>query len=113
MKLKSLRIYVRECDDLPLAMVALAGLLSTNENVMPTSELTYTVKIIETAGSWMFNIVRDSLSLSCDDLLPDIKDCLHFMWVFPKDDQIATDTLTQMIIGKELVTACEEVTIMT
>lgn len=100
---------LKKCSGLPLAIVALAGILNTREGIGEWQLVSDTVRsrVMEGIGTSRDTCtsVQDLLSLSYEDLPYDLKPCFLYLGVFPEDCQIAAGMLTRMWIAEGLVVA--------
>ncbi|KNA24581.1 hypothetical protein SOVF_014470 isoform B [Spinacia oleracea] len=104
---------LKKCDGLPLAIVALAGILNTKRSIGEWQQVSEVVrsKVMEGKCTHMYGKVGDMLALSYDDLPCDLKPCFLHLGVFPEDCQIPAGMLTRMWIAEGLVTAIDEMTL--
>lgn len=81
---------LRKCDGLPLAVISLAGLLSTKETIHEWEKVKNVVssKIIQDAGPADYGRVEDMLALSYSDLDNTLKSCFLYLGLFPEDAEI-------------------------
>lgn len=96
---------LRKCDGLPLAIVALAGILSTRGSIGEWQRVREAVRSRVMNGTCTHGRVEDLLALSYDDLPYYLKPCFLHLAVFPEDCQIPAGMLTRMWIAEGLVTA--------
>ncbi|KAK9665036.1 hypothetical protein RND81_14G086100 [Saponaria officinalis] len=96
---------LRECDGLPLAIIALAGILNTRGTIGEWHEVAEAVRsrILEGRCGNMYGRVGELLALSYDDLPYDLKPCFLYLSVFPEDHQISVGMLTRMWIAEVLI----------
>ncbi|KAK9665035.1 hypothetical protein RND81_14G086000 [Saponaria officinalis] len=96
---------LRECDGLPLAIIALAGILNTRGTIGEWHEVAEAVRsrILEGRCGNMYGRVGELLALSYDDLPYDLKPCFLYLSVFPEDHQISVGMLTRMWIAEGLI----------
>ncbi|KMT06540.1 hypothetical protein BVRB_7g157130 isoform B [Beta vulgaris subsp. vulgaris] len=101
---------LQKCDGLPLAIVALAGILNTKRNIREWQQVSETVRtrVMEGTSTHMYGRVGEMLALSYDDIPCDLKPCFLYLGVFPEDCQIPTGMLTRMWIAEGLVTSNED-----
>ncbi|KAL9237517.1 hypothetical protein vseg_012054 [Gypsophila vaccaria] len=98
---------LRKCDGLPLAIIALAGILNTRGTIGEWQQVAEAVRsrILEGRCGNMYGRVGELLSLSYDDLPYDLKPCFLYLSVFPEDCQISVGMLTRMWIAEGLISA--------
>ncbi|CAO2828672.1 unnamed protein product [Amaranthus hypochondriacus] len=100
---------LKKCSGLPLAIVALAGILNTREGIGEWQLVSDTVRsrVMEgtSTSTDTCTSVQDLLSLSYEDLPYDLKPCFLYLGVFPEDCRIAAGMLTRMWIAEGLVVA--------
>ena len=98
---------LRKCDGLPLAMVALSGILRTKGSITQWRKVNESVRprVMEGAATNKYVTVGDLLALSYDDLHYYLKPCFLYLAVFPEDCQIPTGMLTRMWLVEGLVTS--------
>ncbi|XP_074291996.1 putative disease resistance protein At1g50180 [Silene latifolia] len=96
---------LRKCDGLPLAIVALAGILNTRTTIGEWHRVGEAVRsrIMDGRCGNVYGRVGELLALSYDDLPYDLKPCFLYMGVFPEDSQISVGMLTRMWIAEGLV----------
>uniref|UniRef100_A0A803MQM0 Disease resistance protein n=1 Tax=Chenopodium quinoa TaxID=63459 RepID=A0A803MQM0_CHEQI len=96
---------LKKCGGLPLAIVALAGILNTRESIGEWQQVSDTVRsrVMEGTYTDTCTSVQDLLALSYEDLPYDLKPCFLYLGVFPEDCQIAAGMLTRMWIAEGLV----------
>ncbi|XP_074291997.1 putative disease resistance protein At1g50180 [Silene latifolia] len=100
---------LRKCDGLPLAIVALAGILNIRTTIGEwhrVGEAVRTRIMDGRCGNVCGNVygrVGELLALSYDDLPYDLKPCFLYLGVFPEDSQISVGMLTRMWIAEGLV----------
>lgn len=101
---------LKKCNGLPLAIVVLAGILKTRENIREWQQVGDAVRarVMEGKCMHMYGSVQDLLSLSYDDLPYYLKPCFLHLSVFPEDCQISVGLLTRMWIAEGFVTAHKE-----
>lgn len=101
---------LRKCDGLPLAIVALAGILSSKGSIKEWQQVSDVVRsrVMESTGSHTSGTIGVMLALSYDDLPYDLKACFLYLGVFPEDCQIATGMLTRMWMAEGLVAGPQE-----
>ncbi|XP_056694532.1 disease resistance protein RPP8 [Spinacia oleracea] len=98
---------LKKCGGLPLAIVALAGILNTRESIGEWQLVSDTVRsrVMEGTYTDISSSVQDLLALSYEDLPYDLKPCFLYLGVFPEDCQISAGMLTRMWIAEGLVVA--------
>lgn len=91
-----------KCDGLPLAIISLAGLLSTKETIHDWERVRRDVssKINKEGGPVDYGRVVDMLALSYNDLNHTLKLCFSYMGLFPQDAEIPTGMLVRMWIAE-------------
>ncbi|KAJ6685908.1 hypothetical protein OIU79_015838 [Salix purpurea] len=89
------QIIDKKCQGLPLAIVVLAGLLSTKE---PSSWSTVIKRI-----DFRKDPSKAVLTLAYQDLPPDLKPCLLYLGLFPKDYEIPIRRLFRLWEAEGLV----------
>ncbi|XP_074293759.1 putative disease resistance RPP13-like protein 3 [Silene latifolia] len=94
-----------KCDGLPLAIVALAGILSTRRTIGEWQRVGEAVRsrIMDGRCENVYGKVGELLALSYDDLPYDLKACFLYLGVFPEDYQIPVGILTRMWIAEGFV----------
>ncbi|CAO2839033.1 unnamed protein product [Amaranthus hypochondriacus] len=94
---------LKKCGGLPLAIVALAGILNGKETIGQWQQVSEAVKskVMEDKRTK----VHDLLALSYDDLPNDLKPCFLYLGVFPEDCEIPAGLLTRMWVAEGLVSA--------
>uniref|UniRef100_A0A803L241 Uncharacterized protein n=1 Tax=Chenopodium quinoa TaxID=63459 RepID=A0A803L241_CHEQI len=100
---------LEKCDGLPLAVVALAGILNTKRSIREWQQVYEAVRsrVMEGTCSHMYGKVGDMLALSYDDLPADLKPCFLYLGVFPEDCQIPVGMLIRMWIAEGFIAANE------
>lgn len=97
---------VEKCGGVPLAIITIASLLASNgEGRKPMDEWNHLLNSIGrglTEGDSVVEMNR-ILSLSYNDLPPELKNCLLCIAVFPEDYQIKKDRLVSMWIAEAFV----------
>ncbi|CDP12946.1 unnamed protein product [Coffea canephora] len=93
-----------KCDGLPLAIVAIGGLLASKD----ASRIDEWDKIQhslggELEGAGKLERVKRILSLSYNDLPSHLKPCLLYLSIYPEDDLIACQTLILLWIAERFV----------
>uniref|UniRef100_A0A803MQM1 NB-ARC domain-containing protein n=1 Tax=Chenopodium quinoa TaxID=63459 RepID=A0A803MQM1_CHEQI len=101
---------LKKCDGLPLAIVALAGILNTKRSIREWQQVNEAVRsrVMEGTCTHMYGKVGDMLALSYDDLPGNLKPCFLYLGVFPEDCQIPAGMLTRMWIAEGFVSASED-----
>ncbi|KAL9237519.1 hypothetical protein vseg_012055 [Gypsophila vaccaria] len=96
---------LRKCDGLPLAIIALAGILNTRGTIGEWQQVAEAVRsrILEGRCGNMYGRVGELLSLSYDDLPYYLKPCFLYLSVLPEDCQISVGMLTRMWIAEGLI----------
>ena len=98
---------LKKCDGLPLAIVALCGILNAKDSIREWQQVKESVlaRVMEHKDIQVNGRVGDLLALSYDDLPYDLKPCFLYLGIFPEDCQIPAGMLTRMWIAEGLVTA--------
>nr|BAM64838.1 hypothetical protein [Beta vulgaris] len=104
---------LKKCDGLPLAIVALAGILNAKRSITEWQQVSEAVRsrVMEGTCTHMYGRVGDMLALSYDDLPFDLKPCFLYLSVFPEDCQIPAGMLTRMWIAEGLMAETEEMSL--
>ncbi|CAJ1958743.1 unnamed protein product [Sphenostylis stenocarpa] len=94
---------VKNCGGLPLAIVAVAGLLSTKEKaVFEWTKVSQDLRMELELNERFTNLVG-ILSLSYDDLPPNLKSCLLYFTMYPEDYSIQSKRLTRQWIAEGFI----------
>ncbi|XP_021725912.1 probable disease resistance protein RXW24L [Chenopodium quinoa] len=98
---------LKKCDGLPLAIVALAGILNTKTNIYEWQQVSKAVRsrVMEGTCTHQYGKVGEMLALSFDDLPCDLKPCFLYLGVFSEDCQIPAGMLIRMWIAEGFITA--------
>ncbi|XP_074334688.1 disease resistance protein RPP13-like [Apium graveolens] len=100
------REMVSKCRGLPLAIVVLSGLLSHNMSYNYWSKVKEHIwRQLNVGGSFQ---IEEILSLSFNDLSPQMKDCFLYLARYPEDHVIDPDELKRLWIGEEFMSEAEE-----
>ncbi|KAK8712188.1 hypothetical protein V6N13_147435 [Hibiscus sabdariffa] len=98
---------VKHCAGLPLAIVALGGILVTKD-----SSLTEWLKVSANVKSGLKmgknQGPEDVLALSYDDLPPYLRPCFQYLSHFPEDYEISVDRLIQLWVAEGIVSSNQE-----
>ncbi|GAB4858655.1 hypothetical protein Ancab_040373 [Ancistrocladus abbreviatus] len=100
------REMTEKCGGLPLAIVALAGVLRTKRGVDDWKRFNkkFTSNLMKAKGSSNYLIsINEMLSLSYNDLPYYLKPCFLYLGLFPEDSDIQTGMLIRMLIAEGLV----------
>ncbi|OIW13308.1 hypothetical protein TanjilG_02828 [Lupinus angustifolius] len=94
---------VQKCKGLPLAIVAIGGLLSTKAKTMiEWKKLTRNLSLELECNAHLTNLTK-ILSLSFDDLPYYLKACMLYFGVYPENNSISTGRLTRQWIAEGFV----------
>ncbi|KAH9624497.1 hypothetical protein KSS87_019799 [Heliosperma pusillum] len=98
---------LNKCDGLPLAIVALAGILHMKDSIAEWHQVDEALmsRGMDNIGANMYGRVGDMLALSYDDLPYYLKPCFLYLGLFPEDFKIPVGMLTRMWIAEGLVSA--------
>ena len=96
------RNIVKICDGLPLAIVAIAGLLSKKETFMEWKTLHDNLHS-ELANNPKLEPIKRILSLSYNDLPHFLKSCFLYFSIFPKDFAVNRITLIRLWIAEGFI----------
>ncbi|KAJ6800516.1 disease resistance protein RPM1-like [Iris pallida] len=96
------RDVVKMCDGLPLALVAIGGLLSKKESFLEWKTLHDNLHS-ELANNPKLEPIKRILSLSYNDLPHHLKSCFLYFSVFPKDYAVKRITLIRLWIAEGFV----------
>ncbi|XP_074274400.1 putative disease resistance RPP13-like protein 3 [Silene latifolia] len=100
---------LKKCDGLPLAIVALAGILNMKDSIAEWYQVNEAVRsrAMDNIAS-QYGRVGDMLALSYDDLPYYLKPCFLYLSLFPEDFEVPVGMLTRMWIAEGLVSAPED-----
>ncbi|KAL5057735.1 hypothetical protein RYX36_029339 [Vicia faba] len=94
---------VRKCKGLPLAIVAIGGVLSAKEkNVFEWQKFNENLSL-ELLKSTHLSGIQEILGLSYDDLPYHLKSCLLYFGIYPQDYQVKTKRVIQQWIAEGFV----------
>ncbi|KAH9611548.1 hypothetical protein KSS87_005163, partial [Heliosperma pusillum] len=98
---------LKKCDGLPLAIVALAGILHMKDSIAEWHQVNEAIRSrgLDDIASHMYGRVGDMLALSYDNLPYYLKPCFLYLSLFPEDFKIPVGMLTRMWIAEGLVSA--------
>ncbi|XP_021725909.1 disease resistance RPP8-like protein 3 [Chenopodium quinoa] len=91
---------LEHCNGIPLAVVALGGLLSTKETVEERKTVNTSLGSKTQSNQALENI----LLLSYHDIPSDIKPCFLYFGLFPQHSEISTGILIRMWLSEDLIT---------
>ncbi|XVF45449.1 hypothetical protein PTKIN_Ptkin02bG0207300 [Pterospermum kingtungense] len=92
---------VKQCAGLPLAIVALGGILATKDSLNDWQTVHKNVKShLRRGGVWG---IHETLALSYDDLPAYLKSCFLYLSIFPEDYEIPAAKLIQLWVAEDLV----------
>ncbi|ERN19127.1 hypothetical protein AMTR_s00061p00152710 [Amborella trichopoda] len=99
------RLIVKNCEGLPLAIVAMGGLIS--KRAIEVGEWMKVLKSInwELANNPSLERVRSILSLSYKDLSPNLKYCFLYSCMFPEDYEIKQSLLIRVWMAEGFIAA--------
>ncbi|GMN27195.1 hypothetical protein TIFTF001_040998 [Ficus carica] len=97
------RAFIKICEGLPLAIVAVAGLLSTKEKSVQIWQRLVDNFSLEVESSPQLTGLSKILSLSFSDLPYHLKLCFLYFGIFPKDSLIPYDKLFKLWIAEGFV----------
>ncbi|KAJ9167275.1 hypothetical protein P3X46_021939 [Hevea brasiliensis] len=92
---------VRKCKGLPLAVVALGGLLSSKKSITEWSSVCDNLNW-QLNNNQMLEVVKSILLLSFSDLPSPLKHCFLYCCLFPEDYEIKRKRLIKLWIAKDL-----------
>ncbi|XP_058224553.1 disease resistance protein RPM1-like [Rhododendron vialii] len=104
------RDILKRCEGLPLAIVAIGGLLSTKENSLDEWERIYRCLGEELQSSDKLVSMKKILSLSYFDLPYYLKLCFLYLSIFPEDFFISHMRLIRLWVAEGFVEAKERMT---
>ncbi|GAB4854514.1 hypothetical protein Ancab_023094 [Ancistrocladus abbreviatus] len=98
---------LRKCDGLPLAIVALGGLLSAKDTIEEWEKVSKVVstRVMESRATSEYGNVRDMLALSYRELPYDLKPCFLYLALFPEDCEIPAGMLMRMWASEGFVSS--------
>ncbi|KAL8106838.1 hypothetical protein AgCh_023576 [Apium graveolens] len=100
------KAMVSQCRGLPLAIVVLSGLLLHNMNYNYWSEVKEHIwRHLKDGESFQ---IEEIVSLSFNDLSPQMKDCFLYLARYPEDDVIDPVELKRLWIAEEFITEAGE-----
>ncbi|XP_057478398.1 disease resistance protein RPM1-like [Actinidia eriantha] len=105
------RNILRRCEGLPLAIVAISGLLSTKEKNVEEWERISRSLGVELEGNEKFTSMSKILSLSFIDLPWNLKLCFLYLSIFPEDYSIYHWRLIRLWVAEGFVEAKDGMTI--
>ncbi|KAL8160562.1 hypothetical protein V2J09_002099 [Rumex salicifolius] len=97
---------LKKCEGLPLAVIALAGILGKKESVEDWERMKTAVssRIMEDgSGTHLYGPVSKMLALSYYDFPRELKPCFLYLAMFPEDHEIVTTQLIQMWIAEGFI----------
>lgn len=97
---------LKKCGGVPLAIITIASLLASNgEGIKPMDEWNHVLNSIGSGLTAGHSVVEMNkiLSVSYDDLPPELKNCLLYTTVFPEDSNIKKGRLLSKWIAEGLV----------
>ncbi|KAK9282691.1 hypothetical protein L1049_010911 [Liquidambar formosana] len=95
---------LRRCEGLPLAIVAVSGVLATKgKNRIDEWEMVHQSLGVELEGEDRFKNVKKVLSLSYDDLPSHLKSCFMYLSIFPSEHLIERMRLIRLWIAEGFV----------
>ncbi|KAL4185843.1 hypothetical protein AMTRI_Chr10g232800 [Amborella trichopoda] len=99
------RLIVKNCEGLPLAIVAMGGLIS--KRAIEVGEWMKVLKSMnwELANNPSLERVRSILSLSYKDLSPNLKYCFLYSCMFPEDYEIKQSLLIRVWMAEGFIAA--------
>ncbi|PON60228.1 NB-ARC domain, LRR domain containing protein [Trema orientale] len=97
------REILKRCDGLPLAIVVIAGLLSTKGNSVDEWRNLLTSLSSELESNEHLKSIPKIMSLSYNDLPYHLKSCFLYFGIFPKDYSIPPERLFQQWIAEGFV----------
>ncbi|KAK8588892.1 hypothetical protein V6N12_023304 [Hibiscus sabdariffa] len=107
-KLKKLgEEMVKHCAGLPLAIVALGGILVTKDNSL-TEWLKVSANVKSDLRKGKSEGPEDVLALSYDDMPPYLRPCFLYLSHFPEDYEISVDRLIQLWVAEGFVSSNQE-----
>ncbi|GMH28173.1 hypothetical protein Nepgr_030016 [Nepenthes gracilis] len=101
---------LKKCEGLPLAIIALGGLLGAKGTTEEWEKVSKVVssKVMGGRGTHTYGTVKDMLALSYHDLPYDLKPCFLYVALFPEDCEIPISMLTNMWIAEGFIMSQEE-----
>lgn len=94
---------VKKCGGIPLAIVALAGLLSSKGRTLLEWENVYKSLTWEFSNNEKLLILKRVLSLSYDDLPCHLKPCFLYCCIFPEDHLIKRKRLIRLWVANDFI----------
>ena len=105
------RAIIQRCEGLPLAIVAIGGVLSTKDKVLNEwFKFHNSLSLEQKSNPYLKNIAK-ILSLNYHDLSYNLKACLLLFGMFPKDYYINCASLIQLWIAKGFVKEMQGITL--
>nr|DAD42897.1 TPA_asm: hypothetical protein HUJ06_001127 [Nelumbo nucifera] len=102
------RSIMRRCEGLPLAIVAIGGLLSTKLKNVIEWQMVYRNLGIELESNDKLRSMKKILSLSYDDLPYHLKSCILYLGVFPEDELIEPMRLIRLWMAEGFIQGDEQ-----
>ncbi|KAF8394086.1 hypothetical protein HHK36_020291 [Tetracentron sinense] len=102
---------LRRCGGLPLAIVAIGGVLSTKEKIVIEWEMVHRSLGSLLESNDKLKSMKNILSLSYNDLPYYLKPCLLYLSIFPEDYVFGSTRLINLWIGEGFVRDKERMTI--
>lgn len=90
------QIFVEKCEGLPLAIVAIAGLLAMKDKTLLAWENVYKSLKWQLSNNDMLKSIKSILFLSFNDLPYYLKDCFLYSSIFPEDHLIHRKQLIRL-----------------
>ncbi|GAB4839516.1 hypothetical protein Ancab_029042 [Ancistrocladus abbreviatus] len=96
---------LNKCDGLPLAIVALAGILKMKDTFEQwlAVDRAFSARLMEGRGTNQYGKVEEMLALSFHDLPYYLKPCFLYLGVFPEDHEIKRGNLVRMWIAEGFI----------
>ncbi|RDX91545.1 Disease resistance protein RPM1, partial [Mucuna pruriens] len=94
---------VRKCKGLPLAIVAIAGVLSRKSKSVPEWKLFSQNLSLELERNSELNNITKILGLSYDDLPYNLRECLLYFGMYPEDYEVKSNRLIRQWIAEGFV----------
>ncbi|KAM7462457.1 hypothetical protein LguiA_030578 [Lonicera macranthoides] len=97
---------VKQCGGLPLAIVALGGILVTKHSLQEWENVRHNIKSFLRHGEGMgqhYGGVIEILALSYNDLPYQLKPCFLYLGKFPEDSEIEVERLYQLWMAESMV----------
>ncbi|CAI9115298.1 OLC1v1016165C1 [Oldenlandia corymbosa var. corymbosa] len=98
---------VGKCEGLPLAIVAISGLLATKDcsRIEEWERVRNKLRDDELEGTGRLERAKKILRLSYDDLPPTLKTCLLYTSIYPEDHEILCSRLIRLWVAERFVEA--------